>query len=476
MNVRILGRLTLAALFGCRFLSAQTVFIEDLAPAPFNGPGSGVIWRGVYYFQGTALRRSDGTVAGTSVVKDFGSGNGSPVYFFPFTAARDYIAFARTDADGKPQVWVSDGTDAGTSPLMDIDAVNGAASGNVFYFLGIGQIWKTDGTPGGTGLLKVFDPGGGTGVVPYGPMVGSHGSVFFAADFGGGSQLWTSDGTVEGTVALAPADSVAPSYGFGLPILFDVNGTVFFSAVGGHELWRTDGTPGGTARVKRVSGGLGNLSSAMGKLFFVAADSRDELQVWSSDGTETGTRALTGPESPGWGRGFEDCLAGCVWDSILGLTTGGDAVYFFAIDPKTREYYLWTSDGTDGGMRKLVRVRFESGGQNLPSVEASVRDGILYFVSDDGVQGVGLWRSDGTVAGTFMVLDFSPVAVGLSIWGIVPAPRGVFFGSSASGDARLWYLPAIQPAKPGPSFAPRPRSRSAGAQDGADDARTSNAP
>ena len=48
------------------------------------------------------------------------------------------------------------------------------------------------------------------------------------------------------------------------------------------------------------------------------------------------------------------------------------------------------------------------GAQVLPLVNPVELDGVLYFVSNDGVHGPELWRSDGTAAGTRMLLDACP--------------------------------------------------------------------
>ena len=74
------------------------------------------------------------------------------------------------------------------------------------------------------------------------------GSVYFKANDGtNGSELWKSDGTLEGTVLVK---DIRPGASNSLPrLLSNVGGTLYFSAhdgTNGNELWKSDGTPEGT--------------------------------------------------------------------------------------------------------------------------------------------------------------------------------------------------------------------------------------
>ena len=63
------------------------------------------------------------------------------------------------------------------------------------------EVWKSDGTEAGTVLVKDIHPGASSGY--YGPssLTGLGGALFFAADDGiRGSELWKSNGTEAGTV------------------------------------------------------------------------------------------------------------------------------------------------------------------------------------------------------------------------------------------------------------------------------------
>jgi ELWxxDGT repeat protein len=68
-------------------------------------------------------------------------------------------------------------------------------------------------------------------------------------------------------------------------------------------------------------------------------------------------------------------------------------------------------------------------------------DGHLVFVADDGVHGRELWQSDGTAAGTKMIVDLAPGAIG-SVPNNLVVANGLlyFFASDAQGASHLMVL------------------------------------
>src|SRR5262249_26603994 len=154
---------------------------------------------GVLYFQaddgahGHELWRSDGTAAGTWMVKDINPGatRSNPEHL---TAGNGVLYFDADDGGHGNELGRSDGTAAGTSRVKDI-------------------------TPGAAGF----------GYTPPLLGVGSAGVLYFRAGDGvHGNELWRSDGTTAGTVMvkdinLGAGDSV-PSR------LTDLNGVLYFAA------------------------------------------------------------------------------------------------------------------------------------------------------------------------------------------------------------------------------------------------------
>ena len=108
----------------------------------------------------------------------------------------------------------------------------------------------------------------------------SNGLLFFSGNDGGGGGLWRTDGTDAGTINLT-SGSVSN--------LTDVAGTLFFTI--GTQLWTSDGTVGGTVLVKTFTNlqRLAELHAANRLLFFLAGP----LEIWKSDGTEAGTVPFT---------------------------------------------------------------------------------------------------------------------------------------------------------------------------------------
>lgn len=344
-----------------------------------------------------------------------------------FTDVNGTLFFtAITGTEGR-ELWKSDGTAAGTVLVKDINPgagfsfpsfltnVNGtlyfAANGGTHGF----ELWKSDGT--GAGTVQVKDIAVGSGNSLPNSLTNVNGTLYFTANDGlAGEELWTSDGTTVGTVLVK--DISPGATGSSPTSLTDVNGTLFFAANDGStgvELWTSDGTAGGTSLVKDIYAGTGNsspgyLTNVSGTLYFSAADGLTGVELWKSDGTAGGTIQV------------KDILPGPSSSSPQSLINMNGTLYFSAqddvrVDPDSgavlagnRE--LWKSDGTAGGTVQIQDIR-PGMASSYPSSFANM-GGTLYFSANDGVSGEELWKSDGTAAGTVQVKDIALGVTGAS--------------------------------------------------------------
>lgn len=69
--------------------------------------------------------------------------------------------------------------------------------------------------------------------------------------------------------------------------------------------------------------------------------------------------------------------------------------------------------------------------------------GVLYFIADDGVHGDELWRSDGTMGGTNMVIDLNPTRQVIIEGSIVNENPGTNFGEIVAGDEKIFFSAAV---------------------------------
>ncbi len=202
---------------------------------------------------GAELWRSDGTPAGTTLVKDIRTGvdqSGGPRPSDPelFTNVNGTLFFSAFDDVNGRELWQSDGTSAGTTLIKDIRSGGDNSiprsltnvNGTLFFssstnFNGV-ELWKSDGTLAGTTLVKDIHGGSVSSNPRY--LTNVNGTLFFrAVDDKTGYELWKSDGTSAGTTLVKDIHSGGGSYPGSLTT---VNGTLFFSANdGGHgrELW-----------------------------------------------------------------------------------------------------------------------------------------------------------------------------------------------------------------------------------------------
>jgi ELWxxDGT repeat protein len=263
-----------------------------------------------------ALYVSDGTRDGTVRVDD----QEQPISLaddFSIGAASDRFYFVVVDSTGEDwmsQLWMSDGTTAGTlrvpgSPewyALTIMPTNGSK----LYFY-TDRLWRTDGTAAGT--FPISDIGAAAGYVA--PMQSVlMNQRLYLGDVG----LWKTDGTYAGTKSISNGDVVW---------LTRAGSRLFFTR--GIHLWRSDGTAAGTTDMGAFGNGYPRYLVGVGnKLCYVKFDLKAETwALWTSDGTVNGTYRV---------RVFADVPEMGVEQAALGGTL------FFAANAGAAGTELWS--------------------------------------------------------------------------------------------------------------------------------------
>jgi len=319
---------------------------------------------------GRELWKSNGTAAGTVMVKDLTSGQlsgtNTSVYLPVAVGSRLFFFVAECCAGGSSLV-VSDGTSAGTrridKPLEDVSSAR--ALGSKLFFVQSDYsvdppaqaLWVSNGTLAGTRRLGAAPSASEIRILP-----ASGNFLYFATSAG---QLWRTDGTAAGTIALTTAGQL-PS----IPTeAVYMNHAIYFISQGDEAppagLWRTDGTAAGTWLVKDGYYPL-SLVTAGGRLYFL-----DGTDIWRSDGTTAGTQNLGefGTVEP------------------RELTAVGTYVCFAETNGFVSWWQLWASNGTVAGTHQ-ARQWPVKGGLSYRAVAGS----LLFFTANDGTYGNELWR------------------------------------------------------------------------------------
>jgi ELWxxDGT repeat protein len=338
-----------------------TRLVKDLLPGREDGsPILGMIASSDKIFfpaylpgMGLELCVSDGTTIGTRVLTQ----NSMITWFEGFAVVGSSLFVVK---DG--ELWLTDGTSAGTRLVKDLTpGFDGSdihkltrVGNNVFFLASPGsgeEVWISDGSSTGTRRVtsEVNFFSIGEEFVALGNAL-----VFSAASWGdsAGREIWISDGTAGGTRRLA--DINTHTYGSSNPRNLTVVGNkLFFTADDGqrgYELWITDGTTAGTRLVKDITPGEGDtwisFPTAVGdRLFFVADDGQRGHELWVSDGTSEGTK-LVRDLQPG---------VGSILKAPKDLIGVGDTLFFSFDEPGTgRE--LWRSDGTAAGTKRVADI------------------------------------------------------------------------------------------------------------------------
>lgn len=430
---------------------AGTVLVKQINAAGSSHPGDAAVLRpnalvgGTLVFRaddgvhGAELWKTNGSEAGTMLVKDIGvsAGDGRPGIFRPVGNELYFLAF---DGVSGPTQWKTDGTSEGT---VLADPLPPAPQAPGFYAFDDGvngrELWKTDGTEAGARMVKDINPGPGGSVAPElgGVMVGE--SFYFAADDGAhGTELWKSDGTESGTVLVR---NIHPGEGQGSApnSLFDFDGTLVFragSGISSFELWKSDGTEAGTALISaNLDPGYSQQTISSGLLFFLTSRPGFGYRLWRTDATAAGTFPLKS-------------LFGAFEPPSEMIDFEGQLLFTFQrSDPLSEAYVpqgsLWTSDGTVEGTI-LVKAFDPAPETHYPVAQLTKYNGGLYFLVQQPSGPRDLWKTDGTGEGTEKVGDLPAPAK--SVWSILGPHAGSLFldVQEGAGDATPRHIARTQ--------------------------------
>jgi len=428
-----------------------------------------------------------------------------------FLGAGDVLYFVANDRVHGNELWRSDGTEHGTQMVADVcpgecgsrPQLLGLLGETLYFWADDGEhgveLWRSGGEASTTSLFSEICAGPCDGTYPAGPLaayrlapVGFYGgSLFFEArpgapdDVTRGSELWRTDGTLNGTkkvLDLCPSGVCTVAGG---PLLtFEVLDQSLLVGVAATEaetfgLWRLDQPAGAPQRVSDAVAPFSEMIGLGDQVIFLAFSPQGEglpaRFMVASDGTAAGTRTLYDEQNAampvrladkvyfvvfqGVGDGFwiwrtDGTVAGtsravrapAPLADVDDMVAFGGELYFEGLDYNTLEDSLWRTVGGVSGTADL--------GVSVAGRLRVVADR-LYFWGHDAAHGSEPWVSDGTVEGTRIVRDVRP-GPDSSFPGLGAVAGGNLFFSADDGvhDQELWAMPLPANGGPPPPNAP----------------------
>ncbi|MEM9982123.1 MAG: T9SS type A sorting domain-containing protein, partial [Bacteroidota bacterium] len=335
------------------------------------------------------------------------------------------------------ELWVTDGTEAGTQSF-NINPTDNSFPNNLIVYNGQLYFEADNGTDGdelytysgsGTPTL-VEDINEGSGDSNPSDFVVFNGNLYFEAAEGDNTALYKYDGNM-----VAQVVDISPSENDGIAGMTVFNNTLYFEAdngTDGDQLFQLSATEVLTSTVINPTGDA-NPNSFFewnGKLYFEADDGTNGSELWETDGNTTQMVAninTSGDSDIGEFAVFQNQLYFKATDATAGdelfrydgvnppslvadINTGapdsnpddlivmGDQLFFEA-DTETEGRELYVYDGTNPPSILLV-IR-EGEDSSAPGNFTVIKDK-LYFSARDNT-GTELWETDGTTAGTQLV-------------------------------------------------------------------------
>lgn len=387
------------------------------------------------------------------------------------------VYFMADDGVHGSELWKTDGTSAGTVLIKDI--TEGTASSflsnfvwdeveQFFYFVETGNIWKSDGSFANT--IEIYSRTNASTnaknlFIHQGKLVFSTSSELLSmnletqalsviSDFSDGDdgtrafssvyfQGYTyfnekgfrkTDGTSENTELIFPSSHSSQTRPLKPRNLFVHDDYIYFLADsmenGESNLWQSDGTYLGTRLLKDLNPGAADpfalnfenphFFSYAEKLYFRSYHITYGYEIWSTDGTEENT-AL-----------FKDVYSGSNNGLVNFTPVVLDEAFYFIGEPGRQ---LWRSDGTSNG----TDVFSELGVSSLTQINQNI-----YFSGSfrDPITGVFstplAWVSEGDLDSTRLINDTPDIAINPSQFNLVNGK--LIFVAYDSQNNREWRI------------------------------------
>ncbi|WP_396152337.1 T9SS type A sorting domain-containing protein [Flavobacterium sp.] len=352
------------------------------------------------------------------------------------------IVFARNSPEFGNELWVSNGTAGNAQLLKDIIVGSqssnpeiGTVIGNKVYFVANQhQIWQTDGTTNGTFLMvnnnQITNP---SEFVEVGQF------IFFKS----GGNLWKMLGTPNSESLVNNTPDIFFTAISGITKLNDSE--VLFNARRNSNntwgIWRSNGVV--TQFVIDINTGTGSLEIAQmrlpknidGTIYFDGYSIETGGELWKTNGSATGTELILDI------YGVNDNP----FTSFSGprYFTAVNEMIFFSARNALNGIELWKTNGTTAG---TIMVKSITAGNNTNGGPFSLTavDDLLYFVQSDTENSgsAQIWKSDGSETGTTKVTNLTGSY--LNVYDLFESNGNIYFNYfQPSTGQELWKLNAV---------------------------------
>jgi len=362
------------------------------------------------------LVQSDGTLAGTSTLTNFGAIN----YSYLLASVDGLVLFYKVANDNSTSLWsvmpnqqpVLLASDMGDIWSSDEEESGLFLDGSFYFFSETSNneltLWKTDGTSTGTVQLHSFDDASVASaqviaeklvmlISPSSSSSPQAKSTSQKSAMNMGPQVWVTDGSIGGTSLVTEIDPTGSINVIGSSPLYDkmVFTTQLFEVGQGIAsfksqssslvgIWSTDGTVQGTSQLIELDD-VSILNTVSDKVYLVSSLDHKTSKLYSTDGSIAGTTAYDIDLGIPFGLHHKD-----VNEEYL-FSMGGQAIFSNIIGCQGIETYLL--DKVSGTMKILYDVANYSFKPSLEKSPIPLGDKTIMLL-DNGVTGPELYAID----------------------------------------------------------------------------------